>query len=241
MNRKDAQRVASRLLPLAFLERRLNSIVVQSGSTRRDDPIDSQSQSPLPLDYAPPAPRGRRWYQFTLVELLIILGIIAVLVAILLPTRSDGYRSAQTQCASNLRAVAQQIFVYANVNGGALPESLQTMLRDPSCAMSNNNLLVCPRGKQTPSKARTLTDLAKDLDDHPGIHLSFTYVGAGRTIGMPGPSRAVLLYELAGNHAAGSNVLFADGHVEFLPLARFQRLLAELTAGHNPPRAEMMK
>lgn len=59
---------------------------------------------------------------FTLVELLIVIGIIALLVAILLPALNQARASARTvACASNVRQVMTAITLYANDNAGLLP------------------------------------------------------------------------------------------------------------------------
>ena len=59
---------------------------------------------------------------FTLVELLVVIGIIAVLISILLPTLSRARESAKrTQCLSNLRQMATFMNMYANQYRGAVP------------------------------------------------------------------------------------------------------------------------
>jgi prepilin-type N-terminal cleavage/methylation domain-containing protein/prepilin-type processing-associated H-X9-DG protein len=106
---------------------------------------------------------------FTLVELLVVIGIIALLISILLPSLSRARESAnRVKCASNLRSNGQAFYMFAQENKGRVPYSQCTAWAGPwwqgtmyvrdwfkllDRYGTNVNLFVCPSApEQDPFK-----------------------------------------------------------------------------------------
>jgi prepilin-type processing-associated H-X9-DG protein len=59
---------------------------------------------------------------FTLVELLVVIGIIALLIGILLPALNRAReKGRQVQCMSNMRQLSMAVISFANERGGRMP------------------------------------------------------------------------------------------------------------------------
>ncbi|HEY7115525.1 MAG TPA: type II secretion system protein [Tepidisphaeraceae bacterium] len=113
--------------------------------------------------------RDRTRTAFTLVELLVVIGIIAVLIAILLPSLAGARRQSRTvQCASNMRQMCIAIFGYAAENKGKFP----TNLSSPSPGL--NWYDVERAGGYVSKEGPTIGSVFTCPDDRPGAKRSYS-------------------------------------------------------------------
>src|SRR5256885_16627830 len=81
----------------------------------------------------------RKTSGFTLVELLVVIGIIAILIGIILPALARARASAnKAACLSNLRQIGQLINIYAVANKQSLPLGKWNGGENPSNPASQN-------------------------------------------------------------------------------------------------------
>ena len=71
-----------------------------------------------------PCSRPRHRHAFTLIELLVTIGVIAVLIAILLPALSAAKASAaRASCIASLRGLGEAIALYRGAHDGLYPDA----------------------------------------------------------------------------------------------------------------------
>ncbi|HEY8669121.1 MAG TPA: hypothetical protein VIL86_20900 [Tepidisphaeraceae bacterium] len=181
---------------------------------------------PTALEYGRPRRRKRKRPPYKLIAILLAL---ALLIAVLLPDsvyRGESIR--RSSCASHLRLIGQALLFHGYNHGGKYPDTIEGLLEDDI----GPDVFVCPDTTDTKATGATTQAVAADMAK-PG-HLSYVYLGKGFT-NKCSPD-TVLVYEPLANHSnAGSNVLFGDGRVSFIPAASMKKILAELAAGQNPP------
>ncbi len=136
----------------------------------------------------------------------------------------------RSKCAHNLLGIGQTILLYRNEHKGDLPPDLGTLAHDEDIAVQ---VFICPDSDtQAPSNLQP-----DQLVTWVNANADYTYLGTGLHLDSDSDHPAdnvdhiVLAYEKESNHhGKGMNVLFGDGHVEWMTPEAAQRAIASAEA-----------
>jgi prepilin-type processing-associated H-X9-DG protein len=148
--------------------------------------------------------------------------VVFLLEALLLPSLCRAREPAnRIKCASNERQIGAAILLYAQEHGGRFPDRLEEVLLAGEVPAEG---FVCPSSNDEKAPGATVQEAAVNLSKP--HHLSYVYVG--RALTTAAPPQTPVLYEYLDNHDNdGVNVLFADGHVEFVQRAALEKVLGK--------------
>jgi len=186
-------------------------------------------------------PKRRR---FPILMILVVVGVVFLLISIMLSSMCGSRElSRRVRCASNMKQIGLAAIMWANDHGGKFPDDLDTLIAHEDLPSAIFN---CPSSSATPAQGPTTQAVLDDF--HQEGRLSYVYIGKGLT--TQSPADAVVMYELPDNHkyddmsitselssgkkAIGMNVLFADGHTEWMPGAEAEPLRKKIANGVFP-------
>jgi prepilin-type N-terminal cleavage/methylation domain-containing protein len=96
---------------------------------------------------------------FTLVELLVVIGIIAILVGILLPALGRARASANlVACQANLREIGHAVQMYAGLNKSSLPPGFYENVPEPGSTITVTRWVDLLQGTLAPKYGFNSTD-----------------------------------------------------------------------------------
>jgi len=177
---------------------------------------------------------------FTLIELLVVVAIIALLIAILLPSLQEAiWQSKVSSCGGNMHQVYLLIAAYLNDNDPYYPApddgDLSPLQRDNP--IKNFGIFKCPATQNNPVDDGALGGPASDARDS-GNAMSYMYrlyfgqygnddeAEMKTTTRVKDPGRTIILHdnvadrtfdaeptEMDNHGVKAMNVVFCDGHV----------------------------
>lgn len=182
---------------------------------------------------------------FTLVELLIVIGIIALLISILLPSLARARQQAQAiVCLNNLRQIGTGVLMYTQDNNGYFPRASMTAPMASPIEYNSQNLswgvpptwygtLQRPityygsyyKLNQIPRSAETILfgEINPEITGAMGDHFM---VDTWNPDNFKDPDNPVTV--AMNQHGKGSNYIYGDGHAVFSVFNNLHRNLQGL-------------
>lgn len=159
--------------------------------------------------------------KFTLVELLVVIGIIAILAAMLMPALQKARESAnRSDCINQLKQIGLAIMMYSNDNRNMTPVYITPEYDDIPAHdaadlktlwafdyLKSPQVFICRSTKDT--KANNFDDFGKVEDDH----CSYLYY-AGLASTDYNSEMGMVRDDNLNHTLKYGNVLFGDNHVE---------------------------
>jgi prepilin-type processing-associated H-X9-DG protein len=199
-----------------------------------DDPKPSPTRDDRVLQYT--SERAPRSWPVDTVVCLALLTIAMAAVTYRLLDRPDRVLcSPRGACQSQIRTIAQALFIYANDNG-RFPADFGELYVDLAGDVGAD-AFVCPTSTQTRAVGPTTRAVGAALSNP--AHASYIYAAAGLNVNAVAPD-VILVLEKCNNHGGGLNAVFGDGHAEFLPAsnakeqAALDGLLGQAAQGIRP-------
>jgi prepilin-type processing-associated H-X9-DG protein len=178
-----------------------------------------------PLDYAHPGAFPWIWIGVACLGIVLLLFLMSIL-----GRRGPTPVANRIKSSSNLRQIGQAIQLYANDSHGQYPDTFGDLLIEDIAPA----IFVSPPSADDPATGPTTQAVAANLAT-PG-HCSYIYLGKGLTTQTITPD-IVVAYEPPAIWAGqGGNVLFGDGHVEFINMPAMNSILTQIKSGTWPVR-----
>lgn len=161
------------------------------------------------------------------------VGIAVLVVGIFSLTANTGgsakERHNRPQCITQLKQIGHVLTRYSQDHGGAFPPVFTPLVG----RYAGPALFVCPSSADECATGSTVAEILADFAQP--RRCSYLYFGT--TLSRPLPPGAILACDRYDNHEGeGIHALYANGTVKWIPRPEAVRILAELEAGHNPPR-----
>jgi type II secretory pathway pseudopilin PulG len=184
------------------------------------------------VGYAPPPRPGMSGAKIAVLVcgtlLTVSLVLCGGLTAVLLPgIRQSIEKTHRVRSANNLRQIGLAAMVYAAANQGRLPDDEKTIF---TTQMIQVTAFLSPRAprQRPPTGSRDLQG------DWVNQHSDYVWTGANLNAGNA-TTETVLAYERPAGLKDGIEVLFGDGHVDWVPKPKANAMVSDLTQGKNPP------